>query len=187
MFITYETAIMSYRQIFYQIIFATKSRRKTIAEAHGEELYKYIWGIVKNKTCKIDRINGIEDPIHVFSDIHPSISLADYVRDIKASSNIWMKNRSLFPEFRGWQESYGTLTFSIKERDIVLNYVKNQKKHHKNETFYDTYKRLLIENGVESDENISTPSGPHSVHDLPLVTPGAMRIVSLRIRPTLFR
>ena len=32
------------------------------------------------------------------------------------------------------------------------NHVKNQKEHHKNETFYDEYKRLLIENGVEFDE-----------------------------------
>ncbi|MGJ7032989.1 hypothetical protein GGU45_003502, partial [Niabella hirudinis] len=30
--------------------------------------------------------------------------------------------------------------------------VRNQKEHHKNEMFYDEYKRLLIENGVEFDE-----------------------------------
>jgi len=29
------------------------------------------------------RINGIEDHIHIFSDLHPSISLARYVKDIK--------------------------------------------------------------------------------------------------------
>ncbi|MGJ7031699.1 hypothetical protein [Niabella hirudinis] len=36
--------------------------------------------------------------------------------------------------------------------DIIINYVRNQKEHHKNEMFYDEYKRLLIENGVEFDE-----------------------------------
>ncbi len=144
--------IMSYRQIFYQIIFATKNRCKTITEAHCEELYKYIWGIVKNKKCSLYRINGIEDHIHIFSDLHPSTSLADYIRDIKSSSSIWMKSNGLFPEFRGWQESYGAFTYSIKERDIIINYVRNQKEHHKNEPFYDEYKRLLIEHGVEFDE-----------------------------------
>ncbi len=63
-----------------------------------------------------------------------------------------MKNSNLFPEFRGWQERYGALTYSVKERDIIINYVKNQKVHHKNEPFYDAYKRLLIENGVGFDE-----------------------------------
>jgi len=35
---------MSFRQIFYQIVFGTKDREATITEAHCEELYKYIWG-----------------------------------------------------------------------------------------------------------------------------------------------
>ncbi|MGN7784898.1 transposase [Niabella sp. 22666] len=87
-----------------------------------------------------------------FSDLHPSISLADYIRKIESSSSVWMKNSNLFPEFGGWQESYGAFTYSIKERDIIINYVKNQKDHHRNEPFYDEYKRLLSENGVEFDE-----------------------------------
>jgi len=106
---------MSYRQIFYQIVFAIKNRRKTITEARCEELYNYIRGIVKNQKCKRYRINGIEDHIHIFSNLHLSISLADYIRDIKASGGIWMKSSNLFPEFRGWQESYGAFTYSIKK------------------------------------------------------------------------
>ena len=38
-----------------------------------------------------------------------------------------------------------------KEKDKVIEYVKNQKEYHKTETFYDEYKRLLIENGIEFD------------------------------------
>jgi hypothetical protein len=30
--------------------------------------------------------------------------------------------------------------------------VKKQKEHHKKETYYDEFKRLLIENGIEFDE-----------------------------------
>lgn len=115
---------MSYRQIFYQIVFGTKYRKMTIAEENCEQLYKYIWGITKNKKCKLYRINGIEDHIHIFSDLHPSTSLADYIKDIKVSSNGWMKNSGLFPEFEGWQDSYGAFTYSIKEKDIIINYIK---------------------------------------------------------------
>ena len=35
---------------------------------------------------------------------------------------------------------------------MIINYIKNQKEHHKAETFYDEFKRLLIENGIEFDE-----------------------------------
>ena len=37
----------------------------TIAEGNCEQLYKYIWGIIKNKNCKLYRINGAEDHIHI--------------------------------------------------------------------------------------------------------------------------
>jgi len=142
----------SFRQIYYQIVFSTKHRRPTISEAHCEELYKYIWGVVKNNNCKLYRINGIEDHIHIFCDLHPSVALADYVKDIKVSSSIWMKKSGLFPSFEAWQEGYGAFTYNIREKDKIINYVKKQKQHHKKEAFYDEYKRLLIENGIEFDE-----------------------------------
>jgi len=118
---------MSYRQIFYQIVFGTKNREATIAEEHCEELNKYIWGIIKNKNCKLYRINGVEDHIHIFSDLHPSISLADYVKEIKVASSIWMKECNKFPKFKGGQDKYGAFTYSIKEKDMIINYIKNQR------------------------------------------------------------
>ena len=39
----------TYKQIFYHLIFSTKHREKTLTEKHQEELYKFIWGIVKEK------------------------------------------------------------------------------------------------------------------------------------------
>jgi len=56
------------------------------------------------------------------------------------------------PAFEGWQEGYGAFTYSVKEKDTVINYIKNQKEHHKSENFYDEFKRLLIENEIEFDE-----------------------------------
>ena len=57
-----------------------------------------------------------------------------------------MKECGKFPKFKGWQDKYGAFTYSIKEKDIIIEYVKNQKEHHKHENFYDEFKRLLIEN-----------------------------------------
>lgn len=142
----------SFRQIFYQIIFGTKNREATIVDEHCEELYKYITGIIKNKNCKLYRINGVEDHIHILSDLHPSISLSDYVKDIKVASNLWMKESGKFPKFNGWQEGYGAFTYSIRERDMIINYIKNQKEHHRSENLYDEYKRILVENDIEFDE-----------------------------------
>jgi putative transposase len=142
----------SYRQIIYQIVFGTKDRKPAISEQHCEQLYRYIWGVVNKHNCHLYRINGIADHIHILSDLHPTICLADYIKNIKVASSIWLKESSLFPEFEGWQDGYGAFTYSIREKDILIEYVKNQKVHHRRESFYDEYKRLLEENGVKFDE-----------------------------------
>ena len=142
----------SYRQIFYQIVFGTKYREPVIPDIHCRVLYKYISGIIQNKKSKLYRINGIEDHIHIFCDIHPSIALADLVKDIKVASNLWMKETGNFPDFTSWQEGYGAFTYSIREKDKIINYIISQKEHHRKETFYEEFKRLLEENGIDFDE-----------------------------------
>jgi putative transposase len=142
----------TYRQIYYQIVFSTKNRETSISEEHEQDLYKYIWGIINNHKCKLYRINSMPDHIHIFSDLNPTICLSDYVKAIKVASSIWMKETGNFPHFSGWQEGYGAFTYSNRERDMIIDYVKNQKEHHHKETFYDEYKRLLAEHEIEFDE-----------------------------------
>lgn len=143
---------MSYRQILYQIVFATKYRKPVITRDRDEELYQYIAGVIKKKKCVPYCINGIEDHIHILSDVHPTICLSDLIKDIKVSSSMWMKETGKFPHFEAWQISYGAFTYSIKEKKVVSNYIQRQKEHHKKEVFIDEFKRLLIENDVEFDE-----------------------------------
>lgn len=142
---------MAYRQILYHIVFRTKYSGKTIPLEKAPELYKYIWGIIKNKKCVLYRINGMEDHLHILSDLHPSVALADYIKDIKVASSKWMKESGLFPDFRGWGIKYCALTYSLKEKDILIKYIKNQQEHHKNETFQEEIHRLWREGGIQDD------------------------------------
>lgn len=94
----------------------------------------------------------MEDHIHIFSDLHPSISLSELVKDIKVASSIFMKKHGGFPNFKGWQNGYGAFTYSLKEKNRVIDYIKSQKEHHKEETFFEEYKRILSEHGITFDE-----------------------------------
>ncbi|MCE4562790.1 IS200/IS605 family transposase [Maribellus sp. CM-23] len=141
-----------YRQIIYQIIFRTKLSQKTLNPEHKERLFKYIWGIIKNKDCHLYRINGMEEHIHILTDLHPSIALADFVRDIKTASSVWLKDSDDFPKFIGWSEGYAALTYSHWDKDKLINYIKNQEEHHKTETFEAEFRRLLEEHHIKIDE-----------------------------------
>lgn len=142
---------MAYRQILYHIVFRTYNSEKAIIAEYAPELYKYIWGIVKNKNCHLFRINGMEDHLHILSDLHPSVALADFVKDIKVASSKWMKETDYFPDFKAWGKKYCALTYSNKEKDTIINYIKNQQEHHKKESFREELLRLFKENGIEDD------------------------------------
>lgn len=142
----------TFRQIYYQIVFSTKHRMPVLNIEYEDYLYRYIGGIVKNKNCKLYKINGMPDHIHLFTDLHPSVSLSSFVKDIKVSSNLWIKQSGLFPDFEEWQTGYGAFTYSEREKEMIINYIENQKEHHQNVSFEAEYKDLLKSHGVEFDE-----------------------------------
>ena len=144
---------MSYVQSIHHIIIRTKNNENTIDEEYSEELYRYIWGYIKNKKSFLYRINGITDHIHILVGIHPAISLSDFVKGVKTSTNIWMKeNRKKFPCFNSWGEKYAAFSIRYQENEIVIDYIKNQREHHKRESFKDEYRRLIEESGIEIDD-----------------------------------
>jgi len=142
----------TYTQILYQIVFATKSHEACMIESGREKLYKYIWGILKNKQCHLYRIGGVEDHLHIITHIHPTIAIANLIKDMKLASSSFIKSQNIFPNFNGWQDGYGGFTYSISAKDNLVEYVKNQKDHHKKISFREEYINLLNEHGIEFDE-----------------------------------
>lgn len=142
----------TYTQIIYQIVFGTKRRERTLTKDKRDDLYRYISGVLKNKNCHLYRIGGVEDHIHILTDLHPAVSLSSLVKDVKLSSTAYIKENKMFPQFDGWQNGYGAFTYSIREKDILIEYVKNQEAHHKVKTFREEYIDLLRENDIVFDE-----------------------------------
>ena len=142
----------TYTQILYQIVFSTKRRKPALLKENREALFKYIWGILKNKKCHLYRINGVEDHLHIVTHVHPTVAPAFLVKDIKIASSSYIKANDLFPDFDDWQVGYAAITYSWKEKDTLIEYVKNQEEHHKTKTYREELIELLREHGIEFDE-----------------------------------
>jgi CRISPR/Cas system CMR-associated protein Cmr3 (group 5 of RAMP superfamily) len=84
--------------------------------------------------------------------MHPSIAPADFMKDIKVASSLWMKKSKLFPAFIGWADGYGSFTYSYSDINRLIEYVKNQQEHHKKVTFEEEYRMILLEAGIIPDE-----------------------------------
>jgi putative transposase len=141
----------TYTSIHYHIIWTTYKREAVLDVSKRRDLFNYFYGILKNKKCHVHKINGVEDHLHIAISLHPSIALADLIKDMKLASSKMIKSTKLFKNFDGWQEGYGAFTFSYSALDTIVKYITNQEEHHKKESFLDEYLLLLEENGVEFD------------------------------------
>lgn len=142
----------TYTQIYYHVIFSTKHREKVLAEEKCEDLFRYIWGLLKNKECPLYRINGMADHLHLLFSLHPSIALSALVKDIKISSGKWIKENAACPLFRHWQDGYGAFTVSHQDRDAMIEYIKNQQEHHRRLSFREELREFLVQYHVPFDE-----------------------------------
>ncbi len=143
---------MSYTRFLYHIVFRTKCSLNTIPESHERDLYAYILGFVNNKNAVLYRIGGMPNHIHMLVDLPPMLSVASFMQELKIATSKWLKTNSEFPDFQGWAEGYAAFTYSLKEKETVINYIKNQKEHHKVETFESEYRRFIEESGIQIDE-----------------------------------
>jgi putative transposase len=142
----------TYTQILYHIVFSTKNRKPRLPADRREDLFRYIWGIVRNFKSHLYRVNGTEDHLHLLTSLHPTVRLADLVKGIKTGSSKWMQETQAFPAFRHWQDGYGAFTHSIGEKDRLIEYIKGQQEHHKKSDFAEEMKRLLREASIQFDE-----------------------------------
>ena len=142
----------TFTQILYHIVFSTKNRDRTLSKEKRKPLFEYIWGILNKKNCHLYRMNGIEDHIHIATSVHPTVNLSSLVKDIKLASSAYINDNNLFRNFSGWQDGYAAFTYSFKEKDRLIEYIKNQEEHHKQISFKDELREILIEHGVQFEE-----------------------------------
>lgn len=142
----------TYTQMYVQIVFAVEHRANLIAEAHRDEIEKYICGAISNKKSKPLAIYCNPDHTHILLGLHPTVSVSDLTRDIKANSSKFINEKKWLRGKFNWQEGFGAFTYSKSQIDAVVKYILNQPVHHRKRTFKDEYLTLLKNFDVEYDE-----------------------------------
>ena len=140
---------MSAVSSMFHVVINTYRRQLTIPDETSEHMYRYIWSIIKSRNCRLYRINGTGNHIHMLIELSPTMALSDLVRDIKQGSSKWAKQQVYFPQFSGWGKEYGAFSVGQREKDVVVNYIINQREHHKTRTFEDEYRAIIEECGLE--------------------------------------
>ncbi len=142
----------TYTQLYIQFVFCPKGRENSIRETFRDELEKVMCGIVSNHQCKTYAIYCNPDHTHIFVGMHPAISPAKLMEQVKSGSSNWLNEKKYIQGKFSWQNGYGAFSYSRSQIDRVVNYVLNQREHHKKQTFQKEYMILLTKFEISYDE-----------------------------------
>jgi REP element-mobilizing transposase RayT len=137
------------------VVFAVQNRKALIKPTWEDELFKYITGIIQNKNQKMLAINGTTNHIHFLIGMKPTCCLSDLVREIKKSSNTFIKDKNFTGANFSWQEGFGAFSYGQSQLSTVINYIENQKQHHKKKTFKEEYIAMLKAFEIEFNEKFT--------------------------------
>jgi putative transposase len=135
----------TFHQIHLQFVFSPKYRLGLIDPDWEDDLYKYITGIVQNdqNRHKMLSINGMPDHVHLLVGLRPHQSPSRLMQEVKASSSRWINDKRLTKCKFEWQGGFGAFSYAKSDIGKVIEYIKNQKEHHKKVCFLDEYKQFL--------------------------------------------
>ena len=124
----------AYSQIYFHMVFATKYREPVITYDFEWDLYTFMKKKFKELGCTPLIINGMPDHVHVLFRGKRDVSISKVAKFIKGSSSRWINENELTKEHFSWQVGYSVFSVSDYRLQIVFQYIKNQKTHHREES-----------------------------------------------------
>ena len=135
-----------------QCVFPVKYREAKIKNEWKDTFLGVIGTLINEEGCKTLIVNGVEDHIHCFLGLKPSISVSDLMKVIKSKSSKYINDHKLTNKRFEWQEGYGAFSYGHSQINDVYKYIKNQEAHHRKQSFREEYLVFLKKFEVPYDE-----------------------------------
>jgi REP element-mobilizing transposase RayT len=139
--------------VYLHLVFSTKDRRPFLRDVTVRNaLHEYLGGISKQLGCPPIQVGGVEDHVHLLARFGRTITQAEWVKELKRVSNLWLKNHG--PDYADfdWQGGYAVFSVSQSRLADVKEYIVRQEQHHRKVGFQDELRALLRKHEITWDE-----------------------------------
>ena len=139
-------------QVYLHLVFSTKDRQPFLRdEKLRTELHAYMAGTCNNQRVDSLQVGGVEDHVHLCCRLSKTLAVSHLIAELKRESSKWTKPKAKDLGRFYWQRGYGAFSVSPSHVDLV-DYIRRQKEHHKQESFQDEFRRLCAKYDLEIDE-----------------------------------
>ena len=143
----------SLSNVLVHIIFSTKDRRPLLGDLIlRAAMHRYLGAVSVRLNCPVVRVGGVDDHVHLLARQGRTITVAEWVKELKRASSQWAKTQGAsLPGFQ-WQAGYGAFSVSQSLSEKVERYIEQQEEHHGQSDFQTEFRKLLEAHGVAYDE-----------------------------------
>ena len=135
------------------LTFSTKNRQPFLRDtAVRESLHAYLGGISNTLDCPPIIVGGVDDHVHILARLGRTITQADWVKELKRVSNLWLKGQGVDYAPFEWQGGYAVFSVSQSVVEKVKAYIAGQEEHHKTMSFQDELRELFRKHNIEWEE-----------------------------------
>lgn len=139
--------------VYVHLVFSTKQRMATFQNVDlRNELHAYVGGVSKILECPPLIVGGVADHLHILARLGRTVTQAEWVKELKRVSSIWVKEQQSSLTTFAWQKGYGCFSVSQSNVQQVSDYVANQVAHHHTMSFQDEFRALLRKHNIAWNE-----------------------------------
>jgi putative transposase len=139
--------------VLIHVIFSTKDRVAIIDDTVRPDLHAYLATVARNANCECLRVGGVADHVHLAIRLDRSVTVAELVGELKASSSKWIKTQLPRLSKFEWQKGYGVFSVGPADLDKLVRYIDSQEAHHRKQSYQDELRAFLKKYGMDGDEN----------------------------------
>jgi putative transposase len=143
----------SLSNVLVHIVFATKERHPFLLGTKlRAAMHKHLAAVSTQLRCPVIGAGGVEDHVRILARQERTITLAEWVKEVKRTSSFWVKEARQGCRAFQWQGGYGAFSVSQSQSAAVERYVARQHEHHRSLSFQDELRALLSRHKIAYDE-----------------------------------
>jgi putative transposase len=124
-----------YSEINLHFVWHVKHNQPLISETIEPRLHRYIRNYaLKTEDLICHEVGGMEDHVHIAVTIPPTLKISEWLGKIKGASSHYVNHELVNRRLLDWQRGYGVVSFGTKDLQWVINYIRNQREHHRKGT-----------------------------------------------------
>jgi len=132
-----------YSEIHLHITWHTKGNQPALVDEIEHQLHRYLkQRALHTSGVFVHAIDGVADHVHLAVSVPPTISVSEWIGDLKGASAHFINGEISNRKVLEWQTGYGVVSFGTKDLPWVIEYVRNQKKHHAQGQVQDRLERI---------------------------------------------